>query len=950
MALSKEQEKLKAKYAYTNISDEAFLDIYTQSLNATNLKANIHKLMILYLKSNLDVAIMQNYLNTMTINLEENSEKLKKQLRPFFSLLDQTEYILTPKDGEVLLLLPVFLELFSKFVSNRMEIKQKEFYSFVEENTNLELLCEMYFEKQSISVLEEELNVEELGESESNLDAVHMFLNEIKRFPLLSKEEENKLGKEIANGNEWAPKKLAEHNLRLVVSIAKRYLGRGMQFLDLIQEGNLGLMKAAQKFDYKKGYKFSTYATGWIRQAISRAIADHAKTIRIPAYMVGAINKLKRTQAKLETLGIDPTSEVLANELHLSKKDVEEILKYAMLEPTSIDKEIGDEEDSFLGDFIPDKNAFFENQVVGNRNLQELLQVMQDVLSDREFQVLLLRNGIVDGRIWTLDEIGKKFDVTRERIRQIEYKAARKVRKNKIGRRFAPDYEPQNDQYFQSEKKRETRQIEDKRMYSTKKKRKKTDSLVAFDFHTIHADLTDVMFWELLSWIPEQDRKEYCHLRGLSFPDKIVLKKNKKKVEKMERENSSFLQSIERDISQLFFRFTKKSKDEIVREMWKQSFRFLLPAYSREERYFFVEGMSEKKREIIKAIYGENLLEYHSVNKNATYYLAIQTLKEIALGEIEPLSPLEYTLKLCKVKDVEILKKRISFLPKEQQTLFYQVHGSSYNEFHLVENNDAYHQVIEVLTNASFKQIKENWRNKFLAILEEVPTISKEDLREKSSFAGDEKFFEKEWIKIKKVQEMKRKQSLTFFSMFSYPKEDVFWCFINQKEVIQKEFFFLFGENLDSYSFKKKKNRRNYYLFTRMRTLLKKGKVYKSKILNYPKDWLLSQVNYFSLEEISILKKFHGEDLNQHLFVESEEGKSLQYCIQEYKRISFVLEQSFQTTLKDKLQIQIEEVKEQCSSIEEWNRFTACLSPKQREAILFYVGGGYLPLIKRMVI
>ena len=259
-------------------------------------------------------------------------------------------------------------------------------------------------------------------------DPVKVYLKEIGRVPLLTPDEEVDLAVRISNGDEAAKKRLSEANLRLVVSIAKRYVGRGMQFLDLIQEGNLGLIKAVEKFDYTKGFKFSTYATWWIRQAITRAIADQARTIRIPVHMVETINKVKKVSSQLlHANGREPSAEEVAEELDMPVDKVREIMRVAQ-EPVSLETPIGEEEDSHLGDFIPDDDAPAPADAASHTLLKETLSSVLDSLTPREEKVLRLRFGLEDGRSRTLEEVGKEFNVTRERIRQIEAKALRKLR------------------------------------------------------------------------------------------------------------------------------------------------------------------------------------------------------------------------------------------------------------------------------------------------------------------------------------------------------------------------------------------------------------------------------------------------------------------------------------------------------------------------------------------
>ena len=279
---------------------------------------------------------------------------------------------------------------------------------------------------------EEEVDMENIDlsvpEGVSIEDPVRMYLKEIGKVPLLSAEREIELAERMEEGDEDAKKELAEANLRLVVSIAKLYVGRGMLFLDLIQEGNLGLIKAVEKFDYHKGYKFSTYATWWIRQAITRAIADQARTIRIPVHMVETINKLIRVSSQLlQELGREPLPEEIAKELDMPVERVREILKISQ-EPVSLETPIGEEEDSHLGDFIQDDNVPVPAEAAAQTLLKEQLDEVLDTLTEREQKVLRLRFGMNDGRARTLEEVGKEFDVTRERIRQIEAKALRKLR------------------------------------------------------------------------------------------------------------------------------------------------------------------------------------------------------------------------------------------------------------------------------------------------------------------------------------------------------------------------------------------------------------------------------------------------------------------------------------------------------------------------------------------
>ena len=343
------------------------------------------------------------------------------------------------------------IEIYKKRVKDLVEkgkkngsLTYKEIMDTLEEiDLNPEQIEKIYevLEEQGIDVIgghskeiDNDINTEQedldisVPEGISIDDPVRMYLKEIGKVPLLTAEEEIKLAKRMEQGDEEASRKLAEANLRLVVSIARRYVGRGMLFLDLIQEGNLGLIKAVEKFDYRKGYKFSTYATWWIRQAITRAIADQARTIRIPVHMVETINKLIRVSRQLlQELGREPTPEEIAKEMGISEEKVREIQKIAQ-EPVSLETPIGEEENSHLGDFIPDDEVPAPAEAAAFTLLKEQLLGVLDTLTPREEKVLRLRFGLDDGKARTLEEVGKEFNVTRERIRQIEAKALRKLR------------------------------------------------------------------------------------------------------------------------------------------------------------------------------------------------------------------------------------------------------------------------------------------------------------------------------------------------------------------------------------------------------------------------------------------------------------------------------------------------------------------------------------------
>ena len=363
-------------------------------------------------------------------NMEENVAKFSEKLKELLAMAKKKKNVLE------------YQEISDFFKDSPLEVDQMEkVFDFLEasgvdvlritENSGDELLLDNDMDMDGMED-EEEVELDKIDlsvpEGVSIEDPVRMYLKEIGKVSLLSADEEIELAKRMEKGDEAAKKRLAEANLRLVVSIAKRYVGRGMLFLDLIQEGNLGLIKAVEKFDYRKGYKFSTYATWWIRQAITRAIADQARTIRIPVHMVETINKLIRVSRQLlQELGREPTPEEIAEEMDMPVDRVREILKISQ-EPVSLETPIGEEEDSHLGDFIQDDNVPVPADAAAFTLLKEQLVEVLSTLTDREQKVLRLRFGLDDGRARTLEEVGKEFNVTRERIRQIEAKALRKLR------------------------------------------------------------------------------------------------------------------------------------------------------------------------------------------------------------------------------------------------------------------------------------------------------------------------------------------------------------------------------------------------------------------------------------------------------------------------------------------------------------------------------------------
>ena len=370
-------------------------------------------------------------------DLKANNKKTKKNEEKVDSTNKETKEETTKKVKDIVQKAKekgkiTYGELATELGDINPEQIDKVFDAF--EEMGVDVLKDDFDEEPDVEELEkvEDIKVEDINtmnfDGINKHDPVRMYLREIGKIPLLSFDEELELAKRVINGDEEAKQKLAESNLRLVVSIAKKYVGRGMLFLDLIQEGNMGLIKAVEKFDYTKGYKFSTYATWWIRQAITRAIADQARTIRIPVHMVETINKLIRTSRHLlQQLGREPTPEEIAQEMEIPVEKVMEIQKIAQ-DPVSLETPIGEEDDSHLGDFIQDEDSPAPQDSAAYTLLKEQLEEVMNTLTPREAKVLKLRFGLEDGKARTLEEVGREFEVTRERIRQIEAKALRKLR------------------------------------------------------------------------------------------------------------------------------------------------------------------------------------------------------------------------------------------------------------------------------------------------------------------------------------------------------------------------------------------------------------------------------------------------------------------------------------------------------------------------------------------
>lgn len=638
MALNKEQQALRDSYQFVNISEEEFIELYRRAKNTeTKTKEAFDKEMHSYLENNIDTKTMENFISNLKINPKSKPIKIKQSLNSFFSFLESIEYTLTNENAKELLKLPIFQSLFAQvFEENTMN--SDKLTEEIGDNTNYEILIDMYMEENNIITKEEEdfdaenmeevelLSEEEMLSGVSIEDPVRMYLKEIGRHPLLNATEELELTKSIAEHSKKLEgyyklqeekeekfyqeqielleeqitkekKKMTEANLRLVVSIAKRYVGRGMLFLDLIQEGNLGLIKAIDKYDYKKGYKFSTYANWWIRQAMTRAIADQARTIRIPVHMVDTINKLIRTQKALsQQLGREATPKEIAEEMGLKEKRVEKILKYAQ-EPVSLDKPVGEEEDGFLGDFVPDEEANFIDTILLNQIKEMLEKYGLSSLTTREEKVIRLRFGLDDGKARTLEEVGKEFHVTRERIRQIEAKALKKLRhpsKTKKYNLFEDnnDYANKNPLYIANQ---------DKEQEGNSK----------IKVAEIHPKLTLPLLIDFIKLLPSEAQNLYCSQNGIIKTSERLIEPNPRP---LTEEGEEYLNLISQEIEKMvniYFKISKetglteKTKQLLIAILEKQSLPFALGIYNKRRIEQGVCSLKKEDENIIRSIYSE---------------------------------------------------------------------------------------------------------------------------------------------------------------------------------------------------------------------------------------------------------------------------------------------------------------------------------------------------------
>lgn len=658
MALTKEQEQLWEKYRYVLFTENDFLSFYHQALQVSSEHVGLHfqKLIQTYLKSHLNVSVMMNYLGELNIDYGLSSKELRVKLHSFYQWLEWLDYSLTIDDAATLIEYPLFQTLFSKILGKAKTITEKEFQSLVSDSVQLETICRVYFDFHDIEIVSS-LQSKELSKSTGH--------------KLLTREEEVELAKRIEKGDMEAQNIFIQANERLVFSIARRYMGKGLEFEDLCQEGQIGLIKALQKFDYRKGCKFSTYATWWIHQAVSRAIMDLARTIRVPVHRAaefGHIDKI-RNQLIME-LNREPKLSELAERLDMDVYSLEELLKQNP-SVVSLESKVGDEENTELKDFLVDAKSEFEDDAIKKQLASEVLSVGKEILNERQYIVLMLRFGLYDQRPRTLEEVGKILGVTRERVRQIEAKALRILR-----RRF--------------------RRSEVARKYKVPTESvSKAPNYPTFDVHSIHPLLTVSTLVEFLYLFPNLERVHYCNFVGIDLSQKKIIPNKVLPLNIKQKKERDMIENDLKTLALEYFNYLGKkqcTEEQMVPHLLKfitrRSLRFRYPKFSLKQIMDTVNLLSFKRRDAIFKIHGNDLCSYLVSNDNkptSLLYLAYQDIDDILNGR-KVFKTKERQNKLLSLmkKYPNITRKQwilyVNNLPKKQREAILFLHGEMLNE------------------------------------------------------------------------------------------------------------------------------------------------------------------------------------------------------------------------------------------------------------------------------
>ena len=840
MALDKNQKKLWDLYSYIEISEEEFLILYDLARKEKDLKSAFHELMMKYVKTYMNFENIKKYIKKLNIDINQSSLTLAKKIRPLFQLLDKIEYTFSEKEKELLLEEPLFKNLFETF-SKKSTLKKEDFIKIHRESKSFMELCEAFFEKKDLFInLEdiEEISDEDFEKIQEEYEKneipinnpVLMYLREIGCIPLLNANEEKFLTEKCSLGDEEAKKKLVEANLRLVVSIAYRYVGHRLSFLDLIQYGNVGLMKAVDKFDYNKGFMFSTYATWCIRQAITRALTDQARIIRIPANKVETINKMARIQRQLTLeLNREPSEEEVAKKMGISVEKVREVIKISQ-DPVSLETPIGEEEDSHLGDFVPDASSMTPEEYATNEILKEEIRAVLETLQEREQEVLELRFGLVDGTSHTLEEVGKRFNVTRERIRQIEAKALRKL------------------------------------SYPSRAKKLKD----YIDFYTTNKRALEVPF-------TTYDKKE-----GLNFiPNSTNWSVKKDKVEEKEKP-VAYAKKIPISAAKNELN-TNSTKDPILvasQPIPQKDTNHKKPSLTKRE-YEIIElrfGLKDRNVRTIKET--ASLINLNNSYLSQLIKSILQKLKEnpkIWLDWNDDETKLKMVLNyngfiklMLEHPEISLEKWReyIANLSEDQQKAIIAKNGET-----LFENNKG----LDYKTKSMYENAIINLRD----------------------YCEGKRNIMSQEEKHNKIIE-------PFFSKFNeYEKIKTFWAFLQCKIFLRNAAFLKYGENLNLQKEipKEKRNSSYTYLYIlkkEMLSILNGEKNLLNFVLKYTEKERTEAIVILNEEEIILLKKFHGENLNE-LKMPIVEEMTLKELVEEYERITLKLEKEILKARKNEV-------------------------------------------------
>ncbi len=687
MALNKKQQKLKDEYSFLNISEEEFLKIYNKAKEEKdNFLLDFQKIMLEYMKKNVTIENIILYLKQLNLKPKFSLNQSLTILKKWLKLLENVDYVFTKEDYRKINESTLFQSIYQKIIHNS-QINEEDYQKICETSIILETLLNNYIEENELSVTSEleevDLDEEEILKEIALVDSTKIYLEEINEVDLLTFEEEQELGRRIKEGDLEAKKKLTEANLRLVVSVAKKYLGRGMLFLDLIEEGNLGLIAAVEKFDYQKGNKFSTYATWWIKQAITRALANKTRAIRIPTYKVLEINKMYQEIENLKKkLGREPERYEIALELDKTEKEIEDLITLS-LEITSLDKTYGDEKDSTLGDFIPDEKMASPEKIVLDESLKIKLKEVLNDLTKREQEVLILRFGLDDGSPRTLEEVGKIYHLTRERIRQIEAKALKDLREPSKAQKIKHYYKEDNNE-------KKVTQVENKNVPV------EVIENQVFSIKQIHNDLSLEQIIKLLDLFPLEESRFFCQYNGIIKSKNMLINVKRKELNREENEKLN----------------------QITKELIEMAKRYYQAVYFEKEKS--EDALEELKIKIGKKDEKQEKVVINELNTSRNEKKIENQEKNLNGKKVRVIKDITKKDTIKQIPD-EILKMILSLFDEEEQNVFYLRHGKNLKEKHLFSELN--------LNNMQMEEYKKIYENslvklaKFYEILKKVMCI-----------------------------------------------------------------------------------------------------------------------------------------------------------------------------------------------------------------------------------